>query len=188
MNNLPAISSQAMNILNNIRSHPIIEVTDEFSKKITIEDLKSEKILRKVFEEIIDFEKKIYYEPYKTFLDIIKPINDELDLREKTRKTSLGKYELKLKEKLNHDNENLDIQVMKSKTEFASSTTKEKAVASITDVLVFITCLIETGKASKIRVIFDKINQSELNRFCKEENITAFPGLNIEIIPDVRIR
>lgn len=86
------------------------------------------------------------------------------------------------------------VQVEKAiaKSEFVNSSVKMKVSASVSDKGAFIATLLETGNAAWINLIFDKVNQTKLNDFCKAMNIdgvkSKYPGLRVEMIPDVRVR
>lgn len=78
------------------------------------------------------------------------------------------------------------------KTEFVTANVKLKPNATITDKVLFMQTLVETGNTSWINLIFDKVNQSKLNEFCKATGINGrdklYPGLSVEMVADIRTR
>jgi hypothetical protein len=78
------------------------------------------------------------------------------------------------------------------KNEFVTASVKEKPCATVTDMVLFIQTLIENGKDDWAKLIFDKVNQSQLNKFCAAQGINGrekrFPGIAVEMVAEVRTR
>lgn len=88
--------------------------------------------------------------------------------------------------------EAVQIEQVKDRSVFVSTTVKEKPKASVIDRIVFIQTLTETGNAAWVNLIFDKVNESKLNEFCKAMEIDGtkkkFPGLSVDMVADVKVR
>lgn len=84
------------------------------------------------------------------------------------------------------------VETMKAKTGFASSTVKMKPAPTITDKVMFLDALMTSGNAAFINLIFDKVNESQLKKFCEAMKIDGagkkFPGLAVEMVADVKVR
>ena len=88
--------------------------------------------------------------------------------------------------------EPIAIEQSKARSEFASATIKEKAKGVVTDKLKFIAALADGGHSGWVNLIFDKVNETQLNNFLKAMGINGrdnrFPGVAVEMIADVRVR
>ena len=80
----------------------------------------------------------------------------------------------------------------KSKSMFVKGTVSEKPDAFITDIVVYANALLAAGDFATFKLVFDKPNMTQVNKHCKRDGINGrekgFPGLSVQMIPDVHQR
>lgn len=202
-----SLPQEAVAIRNDVSALEIIEVNDERTNIAASENLKLVNQRLKAFKDACEPERLRLREPLDQFLALKKEAEDAIETWIAQQKKTIGAFaqeiirkenERRAAEQKQREDEFLpaqDVVVMdqaKVKTEFVSSSVKEKPSAAVTDKVLFINTLISTGNISWVNLIFDKVNQSKLNEFCKANSINGrdklFPGLSVEMIADVRVR
>ena len=172
----------------------VVKVVDDRSNITAMENLKVVNFYLKDFVSACEPKRKELREPLDKFLEMKKTAQDKIEGWINEQKREIGRYnqEIMRIENEKRQSDSHEIQKTGVKSEFATATIKEKPQATIKDLATFLQCLLESGNISWINLIFDKPNQSKLNDFCKANNFdgkkSSFPGLSIEMIPDVKIR
>jgi hypothetical protein len=176
------IPMNAMKIAEKIVGLEVIKIDNENTLKAAMENIKTQKLWQKEFDDFIEPQRQELRKPLDLFLKDIKSIRDSGNDWEYQQKQEIGRY-IKSKAELEEN--------VKVKTEFVKAQTKYKPIAKMVDKIMFIEAALTSGNIGSINSIFE-INQSKLNTFCKDNEIDGvkklFPGLEVRMEIDITTR
>jgi hypothetical protein len=201
-----SLPMEAVKLEKEILDIDIIQVEDDRTNIAASENLKIVSAYYKEFVELLEPKRVELRKPLDDFLSMKKMACDRIDEWIKNQKLTIGKYGQEIIRKEN-ERKRLDLIAQnelrgearelqpvteaRAHSEFVKSKVKEKPEATITDLAIFVSTLLSTGNIAYLKMIFDKPNISKLNQFCKLEEINGrdknFPGLSVEMVPDIKI-
>jgi hypothetical protein len=198
---------EAIKLKEKIMSIQIIPVVDDHTNIKGCEQLKTIKLYKKEFEELLEPARKDLRKPLDDFLSLKKDACDQIDEKIKNQTDYIGSFgqeiirkenerkalELTMQNELKGETKEFQpITEARAHSEFVKSKVSEKPDAHITDLVVYAQTLLSSGDLTTFRLVFDKPNIVQVNKQCKRDGIDgrekSFPGLSVTMVPDVKQR
>ena len=189
--NISLLSESALSYANDINALSIIDIVDEQTNLAATENLKIANNYLKFFKNSCEPKRLELREPLDKFLDEKKLYEEKITNWITAQKKLIGAYNLAIMARNNEIADNKPVEQSLIKSEFVKANIKIKHTGLITDKAMFLACILETSDISWINLIFDKVNETQLNNFVKAHELDGitknYPGLKIEESASVRV-